>query len=357
MLKRNFLYISFLIWNASNAFCQIGGTATWTFLSLTNSARIAALGGKNVALNDGDLNLAFQNPALLSDSCHNNLVLNYVNEFAGLNYGYASYARHIKRIGNFATGIHYINYGTFTAADETGTITGQFKAAEYAMLLMYSYPIDSCWTVGITVKPVYSQLERYQALGAATDLGVSYTSRNQLFTAGLAVRNLGYQFKGYYATQHEPLPFEIIAGVSQKLSHAPFRFSFTAQQLQRLDLTYTNINDQSDNSTTTDNTQKKNKVEVATDKVLRHMILGVEFIPVKSFYVSLGYNYQRRKEMTIEDKTGMVGFSWGFGIRIKRFHLSYSRSAWHLAGGTDNFSISTNLSEFGLHRNTTTPIP
>ena len=42
----------------------------------------------------------------------------------------------------------------------------------------------------------------------------------------------------------------------------------------------------------------------------------------------------------------MVGFSWGFGIKISKFHFSYGRATYHLAGGSNHFSLSTNLSDF-----------
>jgi hypothetical protein len=42
----------------------------------------------------------------------------------------------------------------------------------------------------------------------------------------------------------------------------------------------------------------------------------------------------------------MVGFSYGFGIKISKFHLSYGRATYHLAGASNHFSISTNFSSF-----------
>jgi len=327
---------------------QIGGTFTWNFLNLTSSARISALGGKNVALADGDLNLAYFNPSLLTEEIHNNLALNYATLFSGISYGNVAYARTVPKIGTFAGGIQYINYGTFTAADETGQITGQFRAAEYALYFTYSKTFDTCWNVGITFKPVYSSLERYQAFGVAADLGASYISPNRLFTAGLVLRNMGLQFKGYYTESKEPLPFEILAGVAQKLQYAPLRFLITLQQLQRFDLTYNNPDDPNDIDPITGKTIRKNPAEKLADQVMRHIILGVEFVPSRSFFFRLGYNYQRRKEMMIDTHPGTVGFSWGFGLRINKFNISYGRAAWHLAGGTNFFSLSTNFSEFGF---------
>ncbi|NJK97431.1 MAG: hypothetical protein HC905_23220 [Bacteroidales bacterium] len=79
---------------------------------------------------------------------------------------------------------------------------------------------------------------------------------------------------------------------------------------------------------------------------MRHIILGVEFNPTRNFFVRAGYNYQRRKEMTLTSKTGLVGFSLGFGIKISKITIDYGRSAYHLAGASNHFSLSINLDDF-----------
>ena len=87
------------------------------------------------------------------------------------------------------------------------------------------------------------------------------------------------------------------------------------------------------------------------DKMLRHVIIGTELLVSKSFHVRMSYNFQRRKELGIESKMGTVGLSWGFGFRISRFHLSYGRATYHLAGGSNHFSVTTNLDELFGKRN------
>src|SRR6056297_2813949 len=85
---------------------QIGGEATYQFLELTNSARIAALGGTQIALTDtSDLNTPYHNPALLHRGMSNTMLVNYVNYFADINFGYASYAFHLNGAGNAAVGM------------------------------------------------------------------------------------------------------------------------------------------------------------------------------------------------------------------------------------------------------------
>jgi len=336
----SFLLLPFLLQG------QVGGTRTYAFLDLTNSARIASLGGKMVPIYDDDLNLPFFNPALLNSQMDNHLVLNYVNYFSDISYGYAAYAKTYTGIGTFSAGMHYINYGTFIAANETGLITGSFKASEYALNLMYSREIDSILTIGITLKPIYSSLENYQSIGLATDLGISYHTVDQLFVASLVLRNLGFQFKSYYNQNQEPLPFEIEAGVSQRLQFAPFRFMLTLQQMQKPDLTYTKPDNQQKVDPISCLPVKDPPLAAFSDKVLRHMIFGVEFFPIKSFYFRAGLNYERRKELMIETQPGLIGFSWGFGLKISKFQLSYGRATYHLAGASNHFSINVNLSEF-----------
>jgi hypothetical protein len=118
-------------------FGQIGGENTYDFLNLTNSARMAALGGNQVALSDSlDLNVSYNNPSLLRSEMKNMLAMNYVDYFAGINYGYAAYSFGTPLPGNFAVGMHYINYGKFIEALPNGEKTGaSFTAAEYALIL------------------------------------------------------------------------------------------------------------------------------------------------------------------------------------------------------------------------------
>ncbi|MDK2977858.1 MAG: hypothetical protein PWP52_572 [Bacteroidales bacterium] len=324
-------------------FAQIGGTHTYSFLNLINSARVASLGGDVIAINDNDLNLTYHNPALLNTEMNQDLVLNYINYFTDINYGYAAYATSLKNKGMFSGGIQYINYGKFIAANENGIVTGEFKAAEYAINLMYSRPIDSSFYFGVNVKPVISTLEKYTSLGIAADFGVLYQNSDNLLNAALVIKNLGTQLKGY-TNERETLPFNIQLGISQKLRHAPLRFSVTLNHLEKPDLTY----DIPESENATDPffaEPEESKIDQIADQVMRHVILGIEFSPLENLYVRAGYNYRRRKEMLIESKTSTIGFSWGFGVKISKFHISYGRATYHLAGATDHFSITTNLEQ------------
>ena len=340
---RGFFITVLLLALALTGWAQKGGESTYSFLGLTNSARVAALGGDVVSLMDDDLNMVFHNPALLTSGMHNHLTLNYVNYFAGVNYGYASYGYAVGNAGNIAAGMHYVNYGIFDRTDELGESQGTFRASEYALNLFYSRTIlDSAFTAGVNLKPVFSSLEQYTSFGLALDLGITYHFSGSLTTVGLVLKNMGAQISSYTATR-ESLPFEIQAGLTQGLTHAPFRFTITFQHLERWDLSYA----QEENDLSFSGSDGgKSGFDTFADNLMRHVILGTELLIGENFHVEVGYNYKRRKEMVVSAKPGMVGFSAGFGFRVSKFHFSFGRASYHLAGGTSHFSLTTNLSEF-----------
>lgn len=328
-------------------FCQIGGKNTFEFIELPNSARVASLGGNVISVFDDDLNLVFHNPSLLTSEMNNQMVLNYINYFTDINFGYLSYSRTFEKYGSFAGGIHFINYGKFTEADQNGTITGTFSAAEYEFNLMHSREINDKLSYGGNLKFVYSSLENFFASGLMLDAGITYHSEKE-FNAALVLKNFGFMLKPYVKGNTEPLPFDIQAGVSKKMQHAPFRILITAQNLTRWNMRY-------DNPTETDETiieedtipiKTIEKIGNWSDEAMRHLIFGIEFLPVKNFFVRFGYNYQRRSELQISTRSRLVGFSTGIGIRISKLHFSYGLASYHLAGSTHHFSLSTNIADF-----------
>jgi hypothetical protein len=356
-MRKLIVLIAFFVLTAPMVFSQVGGESTYRFLELTNSARMAALGGNQVAINDStDLNISYNNPSLLMPGMRNMLAVNYVGYFAGVNYGYGAYSFKTPLPGNFAVGMHYINYGEFIGADELGQKTNPFNAAEYALNLIWSNEIkmpftkkDSLFydastdsakvmrnkriTYGVNLKPLLSTLESYQSVGIAADLGVSYFSRNGLTVASLVARNIGTQISTYYeGAERENIPFDLQFGISQKLQHAPIRFAATMQQLQKWTLASPE--------------QVKgggNKEDGFGKKFMRHMILGVELLPSPNFTIRAGYNYQIRQDLKYDEKMSTVGLSWGFGFKISRFHFNYGSGRYHLAGATNVVSLAINL--------------
>ena len=231
--KLSILFVLLSIY--STGYAQPGGKSTYDFLNIPVTARISALGGALPVTNEGDINIAVSNPALINSSLNNNLVFNFLNYFAGIKAGYAGYSKTIEKGGSFLAGIQYINYGKFTASEPNGDITGTFNAGEYAVNLGWGKKIDSSFSIGTNLKTIYSYFERYNSLGLGMDLAANYIIPKYNFGFSLMVKNLGYELVSYTGNQNN-LPLNIQFAVSKRLEHAPLQFTLMANNLNKLKL-------------------------------------------------------------------------------------------------------------------------
>lgn len=325
----------------------VAQNGVFQFLDLPASARMASLGGKNVSIMDHDINFALLNPSLLSNGSHNMVGLNMANYLADIRFGSAIYGRSLGR-NHFALGIQYVDYGSFKETTEYNEILGEFTAKDMSLSMIYSRTLSSRLSAGATLKPVYSAYERYVSYGVALDMGLHFHSLSELFSAGFVIRNLGTQFKGYYKDadgQHlEPLPLDVQLGLTQKLEHAPFRFSLTMHQLHRWNLYYVN-----NSKSLTDFERTELMPEISPlDMAFRHAVVGVEFLPGKNFYLAGSYNHRRHQELKMDGFKSMAGFSFGGGIKISHFQVGFGTSTFQVGNVAYLFSVTTSLDEFKL---------
>jgi len=337
-----------IIFSTTNA--QIGGNNTYEFLNLTSSARIAAMGGDFLTINDNDITLVESNPSLINPGMSNKLGVAYVDFFSDVNYGFATYAKSFNNIGSFAASMKYISYGKFDYATVTGERTGQFNAGETALNIGWGRQLDTLFSIGANLKFIYSSLESYNSFGMAVDVAGSYISRDRSFTVSLIAKNIGRQLTAYEGGNIEPLPFELQLGLAKKLKHLPFRYSILYNNLEKWDLRYDDPG-QAQTDPISGEVVKDSGIEVFADNLMRHLVFGGELLIGKNISLRGGYNYRRRQEMKVTTKPGTVGFSWGIGIRISKFHFSYARSAYHLVGSPNYITLTTNLSDFFVKKN------
>ena len=330
------------------AAAQIGGDNVYEFLNLPASARITALGGNPIAIQDSDISLAFSNPAALNEQMHNQLSFNQNFHVAGIRNGYAAYGRFIEKWQSTVhLGIQYINYGDFSAADEFGNITGTFEASETAVTVGIGRELYERMSVGANLKFVSSRFEAFNSFGIASDLSALYHVAEKGFTATFLFKNIGGQLSTYREGNREAIPFEIQLGISKKLKHLPFRFGITAQHLQRWNLLFDNPNSEENTLFLGEPVVTNNNDFI--DNFFRHLVFNGEFLFGKAEVVTLrfGYNHLLKQELSINNLRSLAGFSAGAGIKIKRFRFSYGVGVYHIGGSTNHLSIATNLSEFG----------
>ena len=332
---------------------QIGGDNVFESFDLTASARIAALGGDFLTYNDNDISLIQTNPSLLNSNLHNHLSVAYVDYYSTVNYGATTYARHFEKLGSFAGSLKYLSYGKFIGADATGYKTADFYANELEFDLGWGRSLDSLFSIGANLKYIYSSYEIYKSHGIGVDVAGSYFSRDRKFAVSFIAKNIGSQLKTYSGNNFEPLPFELQLGSSIRLKHAPISFSILINHLEKWNLSYDDPADVQTDPITGEVPEETfaDKVVDFADNAARHVVIGSELYIAKVIILRGGYNYQRRQELAVDTKPAMVGFSWGIGLRLSKFHLSYSRSTYHLSGSPNYFTLSTNLSDFFIKKN------
>lgn len=344
-MKKVFIALALFLYLKSEA--QIGGNAVYTFLQLPVPARTAALAGNTIGIKDDDVNLVAQNPAALNAGMNNQLSLSYVNYIADINYFYAAYARSFDSIGHFALSLQNVGYGKFKETDEYGAETGTFRANDYNFMISYAKDLDSSFTFGLSIKTIYSKYYTYSSLGNAVDGGITYRNKKSNFVASVVMSNLGMQWKTYSGAAKEKLPFYFNAAISKKVPKAPFRLMLAYENISKWDLTYTDPS-ATENAVDpfTQEPIKKSKFRTGGDKLLRHLKFGTEIIVSKNFFLRVGYNYRRLKEMQLPDKSGAAGLSFGLGFKVSKFQFSYAFAKYHAAGNVNHVTITTNLSSF-----------
>jgi hypothetical protein len=301
--------------------CLAQGGSAFQFLRLPVSARVAALGGENISAIADDPALAYHNPALLSWSSERLLGFGYMTYMQGTTAASASCNFRPSSRSALAFGGRYMGFGRMKHTDAGGEILGDFGAKDMALTAVYSYDLNDTWSGGVTTSVIYSNYDVVWSLAVGVDLGVTYCHPDNGFSFSLLAARLGGQVRTYDGTT-EPLPTSIVAGVSQRLAHAPIRFSLTLPDLNRWS--------PSDGYGTP---------LTPADLLLRHLVVGAELFPTDNLWLGIGYNHRLHSELS-PGRRSLAGCSLGGGIDISRLRIAVSYSRYHVAANSLLMHIS-----------------
>lgn len=346
--KTKSLIVICLLISSASLMAQIGGRYTYEFLGNPQSARLTALGGSLITIADEDISLAAANPALLSDTSHNQITINHNFAFADGSNGYLGYARHIDKWDiNAHVGISYVSFGEFTAADELGNATGTFTGGETAFTVGASKRMNERITLGANIKGVFGSLETYSSTGLGADIGLLYAKPGSNTSIAFVAKNIGTELSSY-GNESASMPLDIQIGISQKLQHLPFRFTIIAHQLQKWGVRYDDPDAVQTETLFGEPAPETSAFSESVDNFFRHFIFNGEFLLGKTQGLKLrfGYNHLRRKELSLSNFRSLAGFSAGFGLRIKGINIDYGLGYFHLAGAANHLSIRTDMSRF-----------
>lgn len=333
-MKFRLTLIALLLLCAASAGAQDGSTA-YNFLNVTSSARIYGLGGVNVSLVDEDITVIDQNPALLGPEMSNMAALNYMRYIGGSNFAGLRYGHSAGENGAWAAHIQYFGYGSMKETLPDGSVVGSFSPKDVAFGGTYSHDITDRLRGGIGMKLLYSAYADYSAFAVATDLGINYYDPERDMSLSLVVANLGGQVKRFN-DRYDRLPFDVRLGWSQSLGSLPLRLSVTAWNLTKWHLPYVDAGDGSDSS------QWETKDKFMSN-LFRHLVFGLDLISSPNYYISLGYNYKTRTDMSTYTRSFISGFSLGAGLNVSDFGLGLAFAQPHTGATTLMFNISYNL--------------
>lgn len=348
-MKRLFFVIFFL---PIFAFAQIGGSSTYEFVTMPYSARENAFGGNVISSTEKDLAFALKNPALLDSSYEHEAFLNFGQmriAQTGTFYGTIGYAQNYKYGITIEGGIHFISYGKCDGYDEDGNFTGEFFPSEYQLIVGASRQIYGNLYGGLTCKPILSYLESYSSYGLLFDAGLTY--RFEKSCLALELRNFGCQIKGYTHKNHEPIPYSLDFGYSQRLEHAPVRFNIVYQDIQKFDLSYDD-NLSQNNTLLNDEADEERKFVEVGKNFIKHINISGEFLIGKAIVIMAGYNYRKSEELSFGSSKHAAGLSIGLGLNFSRFKISYSLAKQNAAGSWQLFTLGINTQTiYSLYQN------
>lgn len=301
---RNKLTLTFLLFVLTGAVQLVGqkSDAAYNFLNVTSSAKIYGLGGVNVSLVDDDITVTEQNPALLGSEMGGMLALNYMHYLGGSNFAGARFGQAAGEHGAWAAHLRYFGYGSMKETDANGSILGTFSPKDISFGATYSHDITDRLRGGISLSGLYSSYAEYSAFAISTDLGINYYDPERDLSLSVVLANLGGQVKRFNDAYNR-LPFDVRLGWSQSFGNFPIRFSITAWNLTRWHLPFTETGDGTSGS-------EPEIKDAFMSNLFRHLIFGVDLISSPNYYISLGYNYKIRTDMSIFPKYVVRILAW-----------------------------------------------
>lgn len=328
----------------------VAQVANGTYRALTdaNSARIAALGGMPLPVHDGDLQNAVFNPSAIGPAMHNQFAVSYVGDFhLGTNFATAQYSRTFEKVGSFAASVQYYNYGRMAYASEGGFVDGStFNVSDFAVTLGWGRELTDKWSIGANLKYAGLQYESVNAGAIGVDVAATYWAYSN-WAFSLTARNIGMQLFSDLETGSRFLPFSLDFMASKKLDHLPLTLFLGYNDIQKWQKRFDDPIDLAENydPITGQVTEPSNLSKFFTNLTC-HLVVGGELEIGKNLVLRASYNHATHYYLDVPKARSLVGFSVGFGVKIKMFQIDYALSRGNIVGSPHFLTLRMDLSKF-----------
>ncbi len=324
----------------------LGGRFAYSWLQQSPSAANAGLAGWSLRLDGRDPANAQFNPALLNTNTAD--VIHVSQDFypAGTGRSIVSYGRQLgeKKL-DVSANLQYAGFGEFEGRDEAGVLTGSFNAREYALGVSAAHQLADRVRVGANLHLIGGNIESFNSFGAAVSAGLTYQPDSAGLTVwGVQMHHAGYVIDGY-TEQQDPLPFSMSVGVSRRLKYLPLRFGILYRNLDRWDILYDDPDRRESDGFLSSEPIERGAASLWIDNFSRHLSFNAELYLGKKEVIQLraGYDHQRQREMKVGEFRSLAGFSFGFGVNLRKFRFDYGRTVQHIAGGTNHIGFLIDL--------------
>ncbi len=283
------------------------GTAGYTFLKLSRSARASAMGDAYVGLTDSPDGYLF-NPAAIVFYRERAVLTSYANLYSGLgiNNGLIGF---LQKFGNIrtGTGISYLDYGTLKRTDADGNVLGDFSGLAVSLTVAFGDKIKKNISWGVAPNFIYEGIDSLSSWGLSVNTGLLAKFDHGRTSVGLAINNMGFQKSGFNIQHKDPLPLNIRLGMSRELKGLPLIVA--AEISKSIDETF----------------KLKGGGEVdALDPLL----------------LRVGWQLRPTAEYIDNSKEKFNGLSGGFGLKLDKFVIDYSLSSCGVLGEVHRFSLA-----------------
>ncbi|HCJ65892.1 MAG TPA: hypothetical protein DHV62_00845 [Elusimicrobia bacterium] len=318
---------------ASSAFST--GTSGGEFLKIGVGGRAIGMGGAFSSIAD-NVTAVYWNPAGLTQLKMKEFSVMHLNYLVDIKSEYLSYAH---PLGNPEPGAVQGKYGTLgsqlallishhSRRDDFGNEIGDFYNYEGVFSLAYGRAISKKFSLGLTLKAIYTQLDNDKTSNLAFDFGGLYKSPIEGINFSFVIQNIATGLK--FTSGKEPISPDFKVGVSYSPSvPSPLSSPTMGRGL--------------------DEGREKGKGRgfiLATDmnfyKIGKpNFSLGSEysFVPplLKNTKLSARIGYTGKASSTLG---GLTGLTAGFGLEHKNKNFDYAFVPFGDLGNTHRFSLT-----------------
>jgi hypothetical protein len=281
------------------------GTTGFAFLKLGVGARAVAMGGAYTSVAD-DPSIIYYNPAGTIELEGKQFLAGYHNYVLDIQSGFLAHTRPMGEKLKLGLFIDYLNFGEFTRMDINGEPEGEFSGGDFLFGVNAAMRLTPALAAGASIKYIHEAADSRGADAFAADIGLYYKFGDSLTTAGLSFYNLGGVISGF--TDHkDKLPMGLRGGLSHSLRELPLVIA--------IDGVLPNDNDAYAN-------------------------IGAEFFKFEPLYLRLGYSLFGDNYKTGSGSDGWGGISAGFGLDIKKYHISYAFTPYLDLGSSHRVTIA-----------------